>query len=115
MRGIMNPDLYAVLPPNKKEEYKKMFPMPVTITVRKDFGNFGMWYDTEYIIPEKEPIEKLRSIKEIRIDSFSDIKLWSSYPEFGSVYSMHNQKDVCHGLNGEEWLSGARPLPFWGI
>jgi len=24
----MNPDLYAVLPPDKKEEYKKMFPIP---------------------------------------------------------------------------------------
>jgi hypothetical protein len=44
------------------------------------------------------------------INNCSDIKLISSLPEFGSRYSMYNSKDVCHGLNGDEWLSGARPV-----
>ena len=44
-----------------------------------------------------------------------NFKLVSSLPEFGSMYSMYNSKDVHHGLNGEEWLLGARPLPFWGL
>lgn len=156
---MMDPDLYAVLPPNKKEEYKKMFPMPVYIKTHRVDQSGYVWIDRELlIIPEssgyisniKSDIigtmadlpecpgcvgastqfcdygnvhEEQRLIKytkrrtaiDSKNDHCSDIKLLSSLPEFGSKYSMYNQKYVCHGLNGEEWLSGARPLPFWGV
>lgn len=29
--------------------------------------------------------------------------------ETGSHYSMYNPKDVCHKINGEDWLFGGRP------
>ncbi len=87
----MNPDLYACLPPDKKEEYKKMFQIDKSP------------------VPEKEPIEKLLSIKEMKVTSLQDITLISSSPDFGTLCSIHNPKYVHRGLNGEEWLVGARP------
>jgi len=51
LTGI-DPDLYCFLPPDKKEEYRKMFPEPVYLKIYRAEQGY-MWIDQELLeIPE---------------------------------------------------------------
>lgn len=54
---MMNADLYAALPPNKREEYKKMFPEPTYIR-RHTIDSSGYCWIWNDLTPYKHlPIE----------------------------------------------------------
>lgn len=52
-RDKMNANLYCLLPPDKKQEYKKMFPKPVYLKIYRADKEGYMWIDQELLeIPE---------------------------------------------------------------
>ena len=65
----MDPELYAALPPDKKEEYKKMFPKPVDIKITRHIidsnGNVWLLRDWEPLTIPEEWLSVNRKLEEI--------------------------------------------------
>lgn len=62
---MLDPDLYAVLPPDKKKEYEEMFPVPKRTPVTKSFcdssGMYWFYHDYEFLIVPEEWTKELKT------------------------------------------------------